>query len=360
MYDLMYNRGAPPPKRELAGRRRRLARSAGVTRVSSMRLLVLRSSWGLAGLGRDAARAIAGVRAAGFDGIEMSLAEYKECSDDEQRALRGALRSHDMSLIMSAYSSWDNYVGAFDGRSTVQDHTHTMTQQLREIAEVASAVGPGALRVNGHSGSDAWTEAEACEFFEATTEAASTLGDALPPLSHETHRGRYLCCPFATARLLRRVPTLRLTSDFSHWVVKCERLLDSPEEAALLHGDIAPAVDHLHARIGTPQSPQVADVRSPLAAGAAERFYSFWESVWGAHEQASVSSRSSVLTATIEYGPVERCEASGDYAGYTPVGPSAEPVAPHAFDETLERAAADLRERFDAWHSDAPKRRFPF
>ena len=41
-------------------------------------------------------------------------------------------------------------------------------------------------------------------------------------------------------------------------VVKCERLLDSPEETALLAAEIAPAVDHLHARIGTAQSSQVA------------------------------------------------------------------------------------------------------
>ena len=33
------------------------------------------------------------------------------------------------------------------------------------------------------------------------------------------------------ARLLKRVPSLRLTADLSHWVLKTERLLDAPEEA---------------------------------------------------------------------------------------------------------------------------------
>ena len=325
-----------------------------------MRLRLLRSSWGLSGLGgRDAARAIAGARAAGFEGIEMSLAEVKDRPDHEVHELCRALRAQDMWLITSAYSSWDNYVGPFDGRSSVADHSRTMRQQLQEVAEVASLVGPGAVRVNAHSGSDAWTEAEAHEYFEATSEAAAVLGDALPPLSHETHRGRYLCCPFATARMLHKVPSLRLTSDFSHWVVKCERLLDSPEEAELLCREIAPAVDHIHARIGSPQCAQVPDVRSPLAAAAAGRFYSFWESVWSAQEAGSLSSRSSVLTATVEYGPVETCETTGDYAGYTPVGLSGEPVAPHTLDETLERAAEDLRARFEAWHSDAVRRRYP-
>lgn len=325
-----------------------------------MRLICLRSSWGLAGLGRDAARAIAGARKAGFDGLEMSLAEYKSHSEDHRRAIRTALYSHDMSLIMSAYSSWDNYIGPYDGRSTVRQHAHVMRDQLREVAEVASALSSGTLiKVNGHSGSDAWTESEACDFFEATSQTADELGDALPPLSHETHRGRYLCCPFVTARLLRRIPSLRLTSDFLHWVVKCERLLDSPEEVDLLCREIAPAVDHVHARIGTPQSPQVADVRSPLVSAVAERFYSFWEATWRAHEVASVSSRSSVVTATIEYGPVEACAASGDYTCYTPINLVGEPVAERELDETLRDAAEDLRARFETWHGSAVRRRFP-
>ena len=100
-------------------------------------------------------------------------------------------------------------------------------------------------------------------------------------------------------------------------------------------------------------------MRSPLVAAAAERFYTFWESTWNAHEAASLSSRSSVATATIEYGPAETCESSGDYAGYTPVSPSGEPVAAHTLDETLGRAADDLRERFNVWHGDAVRRRFP-
>ena len=285
----------------------------------------------------------------------MSLAEIKE---HDVKELCRALRAEDMGLITSAYSSWDNYVGPFDGRSSVADHSRTMRQQLHEIAEVASLVGPGALRVNAHSGSDAWTEAEAQEFFEATFEAADELGDALPPLSHETHRGRYLCCPFATARMLRKLPSLRLTSDFSHWVVKCERLLDSPEETDLLHREIAPAVDHIHARIGSPQCAQVADVQSPLTAAAAERFYAFWESVWSAQEAGSISSRSTTTTATLEYGPVETCDSTGDYAGYTPVSLSGEPIAPHTLDDTLGRAAEGLRARFDGWHGDAVRRRY--
>ena len=88
-------------------------------------------------------------------------------------------------------------------------------------------------------------------------------------MAHATQLRRYLCCPFATARLLRRVPSLRLTADLSHWVIKSERLLDAPEEARLLGSCIAPAVDHLHARLGAPRLPKLSDPRDPRHALAA-------------------------------------------------------------------------------------------
>ena len=72
--------------------------------------------------------------------------------------------------------------------------------------------------INAHSGTDAWGDAEAREYFESVGTSVSGFGSDLPSLSHETHRGRFLCCPFATARLLRVVPSLRLTADLSHWV----------------------------------------------------------------------------------------------------------------------------------------------
>ena len=115
-------------------------------------------------------------------------------------------------------------------------------------------------------------------------------------MAHETHRGRYLCCPFATARLLGRVPSLRLTADLSHWVLKTERLLDAPEEARLLGACIAPAVDHLHARLGAPQLPQLSDPRDPrhaLAAAQAEHMAPFSRSLQPAGSpEASFSARS--------------------------------------------------------------------
>ena len=314
-----------------------------------MRLRVLRSAWGLRGLrSADPGRVLAEhVGAAGFDGLEASLDDIGG-DRDERRRFCAAVARAEIPLILSAYSSWPNYAGAYDARRTVREHSSALIAELSEVAELAAAHPSAVLRVNGHSGTDAWSEAQALDFFGEVEEGARALGEALPPVSHETHRGRYLCCPFATARLLRAMPRLRLTSDFSHWVVKCERLLDTAEEDEFLSGKIAPAVDHIHARIGTPQAPQVGDVSDPAVRAAAERHYRWWATVWQTRSDASISSRDATPTATLEYGPPE-LDGAGQCVGYAPMR------APHAgHEDVLRSGAAALREAFDEWHARPP------
>ena len=315
---------------------------AAYLRRKSMRSRVLRSAWGLTGLRTDARRALAGVREAGFDGLEASLSDIGSTSE-ERRNFVAAAQAEDLSLILSAYSSWPNYEGDFES-IPLDAHLSNLSSEFREIAALHTSLPAGSpiIGVNAHSGSDAWTESENVDFFARALEASD--GCELPNVSHETHRARALCCPFVTARLLAAVPRLRLTSDFSHWVLKCERLLDAPAEAALLRDTIAPAVDHLHARIGTPQQPQVADVEAASVRGAAERFYSFWTEVWTAAQRRSLSRRD--FTATVEYGPVELSDA-GEYVGYTPVDAALQPVARRPHDETLRASADALRARFE-------------
>lgn len=289
------------PKIGLFAQKRKLAhhRAHAALTSSGMRLLHLRSSWGLRALSANPRAVLHGVRLSGWRGLEASLADLGT-THAERKATVAEAHAAELPLILSAYSSWPNYEGPCVSSRSVREHAAQFGAELCEIAELAAPPGgdagsPTVLRVNGHSGSDAWTEAEALDYFGEVQHVAASLGASLPPLSHETHRGRYLCCPFATARLLRRAPELRLTSDFSHWVVKCERLLETRPELELL-AEIAPAVDHLHARIGTAQAAQVGSVHSPSTRHAAERFYSWWEAVWEARAQAG----DELVTATLE------------------------------------------------------------
>mmetsp|Transcript_41834 Transcript_41834/g.89262 ORF Transcript_41834/g.89262 Transcript_41834/m.89262 type:complete len:326 (-) Transcript_41834:302-1279(-) len=322
-----------------------------------MRLQLFRSSWGLGQLtASHSSRVLHAVRDAGFEGIEASLQDIGR-STDERAALCGAVRDEGLKLILSAYSSWPNYEGPFE-HLTRTEHAERLNRDFAEVAELCARSGPlqPVVMINAHSGSDTWDDSESRDFIRVAMERSSAYGADLPRVAHETHRGRVLCCPFRTARLLRELPQLRLTSDLSHWVVKSERLLDASADAAVL-SQIAGAVDHLHARIGTPQNPQVADVAAPMVRVAAERFYAFWEEVWSAREASSISSRDSTLTANLEYGPVESDDSTGEYCGYTPVGLGGWPIAGEDLDATIGKAATALRGRFESWHARGGMRR---
>ena len=141
-----------------------------------MRLLLFRSAWGL-NLRADAARVCASVRAAGFDGIEASLADIGG-SQADRRAFGRAAEAEGLELILSAYSSWANYEGACETRP-VPSHVATMLKELESLADLNSSLSLPLRLVNAHSGSDAWSEAEACEYFGALAQAR-VRGQPLP------------------------------------------------------------------------------------------------------------------------------------------------------------------------------------
>ena len=129
-----------------------------------MRLVLFRSAWGL-NLRADAARACASVRAAGFDGIEASLTDIGG-SQAEQLAFGKAAQAEGLELILSAYSSWVNYEGVYEAKP-VSAHVSTMLKELESLADLNGSLPLPLRLVNAHSGSDAWSEAEACEYFGA-------------------------------------------------------------------------------------------------------------------------------------------------------------------------------------------------
>ncbi len=59
---------------------------------------------------------------------------------------------------------------------------------------------------------------------------------------------------------MEKIPELRITFDVSHWCNVHESLLeDQPETVDMT----LQRVDHIHARIGHPEGPQVNDPRAP-------------------------------------------------------------------------------------------------
>ena len=204
--------------------------------------------------------------------------------------------------------------------------------------------------VNAHSGSDMWTDAQAEEYFRHAVEIG--LGVREICVSHETHRARYLSSPFVAARLCDKIPQLRLTLDLSHWILVCERLIGSKaalgcrtsENGAALYEQevidlLIDRVQHIHARLGSTQAPQLGSLPGSEAHGGQtdwERECSqYHETIWMQVWKRRKASNAKVFTATPEYGPTP----------YTPMEPGSGKPLCDTWTQTTA-AAARLRTLF--------------
>ena len=182
----------------------------------------------------------------------------------------------------------------FKGVVLIRGADPTVAGQVSSVvSEMHALARTGADSLNVIGGYDCWSTDEAARYFEAVMKAGDALGI---PVSHETHRNSALFHPAAARRMLSLFPELRLTCDFSHWVVACERLIDDQLDLIRLCGSRAA---HIHTRVGTEQAPQVGDVRAPESLPYLKAFERWWAIVW--EEQAARGM--AVTTACPEFGP---------------------------------------------------------
>lgn len=246
-----------------------------------MRLDVFKTLWGAVGAGAPYAtfgEAIPAIAAEGFDGVAFALvARTFDPGIGELEELRERCDEHGLEIATLVMS---------DG-ATVEDHVASLRSDLEAAAPLRSR------HLMAHGGADGFDDAQATRFFGEVLAMERDLGLTV---GHETHRTRILYNPWTTARMLDRFEDLKLTIDFSHWVVVAERLLD--DQIDIVRRAAERAV-HLDARVGSPQAIQVADPGAPDQADTLEAYLRWWHLVWDAQERREME----VATAVPEFGP---------------------------------------------------------
>jgi sugar phosphate isomerase/epimerase len=242
-----------------------------------MQLQLFKTLWGHSGSLLDAAdQAVA----AGFAGLEgnadVSQAHFSE--------LQSALQTSGLRYIQEIVTA-----GGYVPRrhATVDEHIADVERQL----QLGRSLDPQWVTIIG--GCDAWTPEQSVRFFGEAQEIASRMNI---PCSFETHRSRSLFNPWTTLAILQRLPELKLTCDFSHWVVVLERQLDDDWDAV---SEFAKHAHHIHARVGYDQGPQVPHPAAPEYAGALASHQRYWETIWSAQR----AKGNSITTMTPEFGP---------------------------------------------------------
>lgn len=218
---------------------------------------------------------------AGFDGIE-----YIALPDDAERHAFGKqLKTNDLDFILQIGTGAGT--GPSIGPESNTEHLRTLEREFR------LGVDLNPIFVNAHSGRDIFSHAQNAPLFEKskTLEKENQL-----LILHETHRGRATATLPTTLELIRQFPSLKLTADFSHWTCAHESMLQDQEEAL---AEILPRVHHIHARVGSEQSPQIDDPRAVEHKQELEIHLEWWKRIIR-HRRESGSQQ---ITITVEFGP---------------------------------------------------------
>ncbi|KAH8432844.1 sugar phosphate isomerase/epimerase family protein [Aspergillus melleus] len=285
------------------------------------------------------------LKAQGYTGVEIDIAPFEDLV-----SIRRLCDEIGLEISVLIHTLWPMYAGPKPAGLTPKDHLAGYRTQL----ERAKTLKP--YKINAHSGDDQWSVDEAVEFFEGSLVVDAEVG-LQGKVCHETHRNRAFFSPYTTAKVLKRVPSLRVTADFSHFVVVCERLLDQGEEdKELLHtiiphvshqklrdeADIWKAdyfkVNHIHARMGTTQSSQCPEPTNPIFKDERRFFEDSWKQIIEAF--ATGTFKSEPITFVPEYGPFP----------YHPFGAASD------FSDVADREASRLHPLFEEWAKAAVAR----
>ena len=216
-----------------------------------MKLIFAKSKWELWGATLEAF--LQRVKADGFQATEIYLASQP----DRPQEVAAQHARHGLGLIAQVIT---------DGK-TPQEHLEDFERQF------ALAHQAGALFVNAHAGRDYFPFEDNLRIFQHGIALGEANGLAV---NYETHRGRPTFSAVETRRYLEALPELRLTADFSHWMVVHESDLRDQEETL----EIAiQRVHYLHARVGHAEGPQVAHPGAPEWKSWTDRHIELWQRI---------------------------------------------------------------------------------
>jgi sugar phosphate isomerase/epimerase len=237
-------------------------------------LKIMATNWGFDG---SMEQFCAKAKKEGYDGAEFWWPNEKKAQDE----LFAALKNQDLE------------VGFLCGGSQTNPKEHLdFYQKMVDAAARQHIQRP--LYINNHSGRDHFTFEQNLKFIEHTTALTKETGI---PILHETHRGRMLFAAHIARQFIERCPDLRVTLDISHWCNVHESLLSDQKETVALALE---RTDHIHARIGHPEGPQVNDPRAPEWEAAVKQHFEWWDKV--VERKREKGERMTFLT---EFGPAD-------------------------------------------------------
>ena len=216
------------------------------------------------------------VKLAGYDGIEM----WWPMDQKEQQLLFDTLKKYDLAIGFLC--------GV--GNEEATKHSAAFKNMVKSLLDNTQQKP---LYINCHSGKDYFSFDANNEIIEFTIAQSKKSGI---PICHETHRSRMLYSAPITKQFMEKNEALRITLDISHWCNVHESLLHDQENTVQM---ALSRTDHIHARIGHAEGPQVNDPRAPEWATTVQRHLEWWDAI----VQMKIKNGATTMTFLTEFGP---------------------------------------------------------
>jgi sugar phosphate isomerase/epimerase len=238
----------------------------------NFQVLLLATNWGFDG---NVDTFCSKVKSEGYDGIEI----WWPLENKEQNELFKALQKYDLK------------VGFLCGAYQKEFHEH-FSLFKRMVYEAATNTRQKPLYINCHSGRDYYSTEQNGSFIDYTIQLSRQTGILI---CHETHRSRILFAAPIASQYFQNFPELKITFDVSHWCTVSESFLTDQEETLT---KALERTEHIHARIGHPEGPQVNDPRAPEWEKAVSTHLQWWDKI--VERKKKEGGRLTFLT---EFGP---------------------------------------------------------
>tara|TARA_B100000809_G_scaffold204793_1_gene206272 strand:- start:9114 stop:9929 length:816 start_codon:yes stop_codon:yes gene_type:complete len=215
------------------------------------------------------------VKEAGYDGVEIIL-PY----DAQQKLI---IKKEAEKLNLEIITLWG---GVLEGEG-FEESIRIYEEHLRNACSIHPKF------VNIQTGKDYFSFEENLKFIALADEISKETG---VKIIHETHRGKFSFAAHITKTFLLHLPDLRITADFSHWCNVAESLLEDQQESVAL---AISRSDHIHARIGFAEGPQIPDPRTPEWSSTLDVYFKWWDDII----KLKKTQGSSEFSITPEFGP---------------------------------------------------------
>ena len=212
-------------------------------------------------------------KSSGYDGVEVWLPKNARV----QQEVSKGLKKHQLKVI---------YLCGTNKSLSFKESLLAYENDLKR------AIVQKPYAINSHTGSDFFSFEQNMKFLKLANDLSNKYNI---PIHHETHRGRFSYALPETKRYLNSDSAFRLTLDISHWMVVHESLLAQQKQ---LLDEVMKRTDHIHARVGFEEGPQVNNPQAPEWDKALNRHLSIWESIILSHWKTGKP-----MTITTEFGP---------------------------------------------------------